>query len=289
MKILNSLVFLAVISLSIFLCLPVSASDTDRDWTDEDLAEAFDEVARNLGAVEYAIYTFMVEFGRAPESLDELRDSGHLNVAMTNPYTGGEVESLTLDDYPDGDLAGNILIVSHEEGRESNIEAWFVRRDPDDRKLYIRSMVKGIWIYQSEIDYDYFFENDNPRDEQMVAVYCRQAIDAIESYIQKIGETPEDFDEMYEKGDVNVHYINPITDELAESVDDVSPGDFFYEKVGRDGFTLIGWGRDEPVFFATTDEETEVEFYHEWPDEEDSDEDSEDDSDVEDEGVQDCE
>lgn len=275
MKNLHYLAKILLTGLLLLLCMPVFAQDARRSWTDEELSGAFDEVARNLGAVEYATYTFMVEFGRAPESLDELRDSGHLNVLMANPYTGGEVVSLTMEDYPDGDLAGNILIVSQDEDREAHVEAWYVRSGEEPRIYYVRSMVKGIWLYQSEIDYNYFFDNDNPRDEQMVAVYCRQAVDAIDSYVQRNGETPGDFMQMYENGDVNVLYINPISNELAESVDDISPGDFFYEKIGEDGYVLIGWGRELPVFFATTDDETEVEFYLEWGDEEPDEEDPE--------------
>jgi hypothetical protein len=285
----SAMYLLAVLLL--LLSMPVHAQDVHRSYTDEELSRAFDEVARNLGAVEYAVYTFMVEFGRAPESLDELRDSGHLNVVMTNPYTNGEVVSLTMEDYPDGDVAGNILVRSQQDGNEAHVEAWYIRSD-EPHVYYVRSMIQGIWLYQSEIDYDYFFNNDNPRDEQMVAVYCSQALDAIDSYVQKIGETPGDFLQMYENGDVNVLYINPITNELAESVDDVSPGDFFYEKIGEDGYVLIGWGREQPVFFSTTDQETEDEFYLEWPelnpDEEHGQNDSEDESDIEREGVPGC-
>jgi len=274
-------------ALLIILCLPTFAQDTRRSYTDDELSRAFDEVARNLGAVEYAVYTFMVEFGRAPGSLDELRDSGHLNVLMVNPYTDGEVISLTMEDYPDGDLAGNILIVSQDEDREAHVEAWYIRSE-ESRIYYVRSMVKGIWLYQSEIDYNYFFDNENPRDEQMVAVYCRQAIDAIDSYVQRNGETPENFLQMYENGDVNVLYINPVTNELAESVDDVSAGDFFYEKIGEDGYVLIGWGREEPVFFATTDEETEVEFYLEWGDDETDEDVTGEESEIQREGTPGC-
>ena len=45
-------------------------------------------------------------------NLDDLRDSGHLNVLMTNPYTGGEVVSLVNEDWPDGDVIGNILLTN---------------------------------------------------------------------------------------------------------------------------------------------------------------------------------
>ena len=50
----------------------VSRADVST-WTEEEFDFAFDEVARNYGAAEYAIYTFMVEYGRSPESIDELR------------------------------------------------------------------------------------------------------------------------------------------------------------------------------------------------------------------------
>ena len=236
-----------------------------RDWTDEEFGLAFDEVARNYGAAEYAVYTFMLDYGRSPESLDELRDSGHLNVLMTNPYTGGEVVSLTESDYPDGDVVGNLWLSSpRENGEETHLEAWFLRR-VEREVITVRSMVKRIYIYHSEVDYNYLFGNELPRDEQFVAVYCRQAIDAFESFEQRNGRSADDFKDMYENGDVNVHYVNPITGELAVSSKELSAGDFYYEKIGVDGFYFVGWGRDRPVFFACTDEDRAMEFYLEWP------------------------
>jgi hypothetical protein len=256
---------LAGLSIFLFLAIPYSAIAGPSEWTDEQFGLAFDEVARNYGAAEYATYTFMVEFGRSPESLDELRESGHLNVQMTNPYTGGEVKNLTEADYPDGDTAGNLWLSSPQEnGEETHLEAWFLRKE-DDGTIMVRSMVKRIFIYQSEVDYNYFFNNDLPRDEQFVAVYCSQAIDAFESFEQRQGRSAENFDDMYENGDVNVHYINPITGVLTVSSEGLSPGDFYYEKIGEDGYYFIGWGRERPVFFACTDEDRAVEFYLEWP------------------------
>jgi len=247
------------------LIVPLYAQSQYSTWTREQLGAGFDEVARNYGATEYAIYTFMVEFGRAPQSLDELRETGHLNVIMTNPYTGGEVESLTVEDYPDGDLIGNILVSNKlNNGREARVETWFLR--PQGRHTLIsRSMVKRIALYESEIDHGYFFENDLPRDEQFTAIYCSQAMDALESFAQKKGRSPDDFEDMYDNGDVNVHYVNPVTGELAVSSEELSPGDFCYRKIGDDGYTMIGWGRERPVFFATTDADEEMNFYAQWP------------------------
>ena len=233
-----------------------------RDWTQEEYDAAFDEVARNFGAVEYATYTFMVEFSRAPDSLDELRQTGHLNVLMSNPYTGGEVRSLTRADFPDGDLAGNIFVADRDEGREAHIQAFYVR---NTNPPTVRSMIKRVYLYQSEVDHRYMFENDLPRDEQMVVAYCLQAIDALESFRQKVGESPKDFEDMYVRGDVNVHYINPITGELVVSSQELSAGNYFYRKIGDEGYLLIGWGRTRPVFFATTDESEEEKFYQTWP------------------------
>jgi hypothetical protein len=240
---------------------PVSAAGARRDWTHDQYRQAFDEVARNYGAIEYATYTFMVEFHRAPESLQELRDTGHLNVQMTNPYTGGEVKSLTREDIPDGNLAGNYYVSSADETREADIIAYYVRiANPP----MVHSMIKRIYLYTSSVDHKYF-ENDLPRDEQMTAVYCMQAVDAFESLQQKIGKSPENFDEMYEKGDVNVHYINPVTKALAVSSGTLSAGDFYYKKIGDEGYELIGWGRERPVFFACTDDDASAAFYAQWP------------------------
>jgi hypothetical protein len=230
--------------------------------TDKELRWGFDECARNFGAVEYATYTYMVEFHKAPASLQELRDTGHLNVLMVNPYSGAEVKSLGPDDYPDGDLAGNIYIKDRDESREAHEEIWYVR--PNDQTI-LHSMVKRIYLYTSSLDHQLFFDNDLPRDEQFVAVYCRQAVDALESFQQKIGTSPDNFEDMYNRGDVNVHYINPITGELAVSSEELSVGNFFYKKEKDNGYTLIGWGRTRPVFFASTDEDASNAFYQIWP------------------------
>lgn len=228
-------------------------------WNDEQFAAAFDEVARNFGAIEYASYTFMVEFGRHPESLQELRETGHLNVEMTNPYYESGVVDLTEEDIPDGHLAGNIFMRVESGGYIVFIEAYYVRSNGEYPTVH--SMIKQITLYQSEIDHAYLFEQDIPRDEQFTAVYCRQAVDAIESFLQRKGRSPDDFIDMYDHGDVNVRYFNPVTGEMAVSSEEMSAGDFYYKKVGDETYTLIGWGREEPVFFATTDESEEIWFY----------------------------
>jgi hypothetical protein len=259
--------FLFFLSLIILCSTAASHGEKDDgpvqyDWDDAQLRAAFDEVARNFGAVEYATYSFMVEYHRVPESLDDLMESGHLNVVMTNPYTEGEVISLTKDDVPDGPLAGNILIYSADEGNEVHVETWPIRRDEDI--LYTRSMIKRIYIFQSSVEYEYIFENDFTREEQLTAVYCSQSISALESFQQRNGHSPEDFADLYDNGDVNVHYINPMTGELAVNSEELSPGDYFFRKVGDEGFTVIGWGVEEPVFFATTDDSEEEWFYGLW-------------------------
>jgi hypothetical protein len=65
---------------------------------------------------------------------------------------------------------------------------------------------------------------------------------------------------------VNVHYYNPVTGNLVASSEELSAGNYMYRKVGEKGYTLIGWGREEPVFFATTDDTEEMNFYAEWVD-----------------------
>ena len=262
-----TLLTVAIASISFIVniaCTANPAKAEGRTWSDEDLAGAFDEVARNFGAIEYAAYTYMVEFNRVPESLDDLISTGHLNVEMTNPYTSGDVLSLTREDVPDGDLAGNVLMYSADEGREVHVETWMVRND-EGYGLYTRSMIKRIYIFSNEITYNYIFENELSRDEQLTAVYCVQAMDAIESFAQRNGVSPVDFADMYENGDVNVHYINPFTGMLAISSETLSPGDYFYEKFGDEGYTIMGWGNAEPVFFATTEESEEVLFYEKYP------------------------
>jgi len=264
MKTLNSNTTLRLILLSIG-ALMVSLFGTAgsvRDWNDQQIRDAFDEVARNYGAVEYATYTFMVEFQRAPTSLQELRDTGHLNVIMANPYSGGEVVSLERKDFPDGVLMGNIFVASRDEGHEVHIQAYYVRKNPVP---VVRSMVKRIYLYTSSIDRSLFEQEGIQKDEQMTAVYCRQSMDALESFQQKVGESPQDFEDMYTRGDVNVHYINPITGKKAVSSETLSPGDFNYRKIGAEGYIVIGWGRERPVFFACTDDAATQTFYENWP------------------------
>jgi hypothetical protein len=181
---------------------------------------------------------------------------------MKNPYTGGDVKSLTKADIPDGVLMGNLLVFDRDLGREAREEAYYVRKG---KPATVHSMIKRIWIYHSSLDHSIFFENDLPRDEQMTAVYCRQALDALESFQQKIGSSPVDFDDEYKRGDVNVRYVNPITKEQVKSSEKLSAGDYYYKKIGDEGYMLIGWGRERPVFFACTDDAASAEFYKQWP------------------------
>jgi hypothetical protein len=233
-----------------------------RDWNDKQIKNAFDDVARNYGATEYATYTFMVEFQRAPKSLQELRDTGHLNVLMANPYTCSEVVSLERKDFPDGVLMGNIFVASRDEGHEVHEQAFFVRKNP---VAVVRSMVKRIYLYTSSLDRSLFEQEGIQKDEQMTAVYCRQSLDALESFQQKIGSSPRDFEDMFRRGDVNVHYVNPITGNKARSRESLSAGDFYYRKIGDEGYMVIGWGRERPVFFACTDDAESKAFYERWP------------------------
>jgi hypothetical protein len=64
-KTIKSKLYLAVLTIGVLVVAAVCSGASVRDWNDKQLRDAFDEVARNYGACEYATYTFMVEFGPA--------------------------------------------------------------------------------------------------------------------------------------------------------------------------------------------------------------------------------
>ena len=212
---------------------------TDREQFDE----TFNTVARNFGAVEGAYYTYTLEFERVPETIQEMVDTGHLQVDWNNPYTGDPVRQ-TSEKAP-----GDLSWVPGDEDPVVEISAYYI--DYNDTKM-VRWMTKTIWIYTHKELHKWIFEDGAPREEQLVRVYCLQFEDALTSYKQRFGEFPDTYDELA-KGDVNVAYLNPITSELVRNSRELSPGDIWYRKIDDEHFAIVGWGHDEPVYFFSND------------------------------------
>ncbi|MFH1515465.1 MAG: hypothetical protein ABIG42_08400, partial [bacterium] len=84
MKNLLRFALVVVCLLGFLVSNPVMA--TEKEFSREELKQAFDVVAQNFGALQFAYYTFTLEFERPPNDINELKDSGHLRVQLINPY-----------------------------------------------------------------------------------------------------------------------------------------------------------------------------------------------------------
>jgi hypothetical protein len=273
----KKLLFLTVVLLFTF---PVAAH-TEGSYQYKNRADfdrIFDEVSRNFGAVEASYYTYTMEFERVPQSLQDMIDTGHLRVKWTNPYTGETVKQTY--DREIGDISWEVL----DNGEYIAMTTFFISWNNMDET---RWMKRGIWPYTQEELKKWVFNNDVTREEQLVRVYCLQLEDALESYELRFGYMPESYEDLA-KADVNVAYINPITGEVVKNSPELSPGDFWYEKivayvnlatgevvkgspefnpggkwVDASLFSIVGWGLNEPVYFMSNDR-TREEF--EWND-----------------------
>ncbi len=204
----------------------------------------FDEVARNFGAVESAYYTYTLEFEKPPGSIQEMIDTGHLNIIWANPYTGNPVQQ--TDSRNPGDISWEILPEDETFVRTS---AFYV--DFKDPKI-VHWMTKTIMQYTHEEMHNWVFDDELPREEIQVRIYCIQFEDALESFEMRFGRLPESFEELA-KGDINVAYINPITGEAVKSTGELSPGDFWYQRLDDDRYAIVGWGYKEPIYFMSND------------------------------------
>jgi hypothetical protein len=117
-------------------------------------------------------------------------------------------------------------------------------------------MTKSIWPYTHEELHNWVFADDVTREEQLVRVYCLQFEDALESYVQRFGHLPDSYEDLA-KGDYNVAYINPITGSVVKNSNVLSPGDFWYEKIDDELFSIVGWGYEEPVYYMSNDRSRE--------------------------------
>lgn len=261
-----------------FFCLAVLflftfpiAAHTEAVYQYKDRADydrIFDEVARNFGAVEAAYYTYTMEFEKVPQSLQDMIDTGHLRVKWTNPYTGEPVKQTFKKEI--GDIAWEVI----DNGDYIGTTAYFVGWNNPEETRWMR---KDIWPYTHEELKSWVFKDDATREEQLVRVYCLQFEDALESYQIRFGYMPDSYEELA-KGDVNVAYINPITGDVVKNSPDLSPGDFWYEKIvayfnlvtgevvkgspefspgesWRDAclYSIVGWGLKEPIYFVSND------------------------------------
>ena len=241
MKMKRTLLLTVVLLLVIPMVACAESPATYKDRADFD--RIFDEVARNFGAVEAAYYTYTMEYEKVPNSLEDMIYSGHLRVEWTNPYTGKPVKQTTTKEI--GDIAWEVMDNGDYIGTTTYYVPW---NYPDDT----RWMRKDIWPYTQQELKKWVFADDVTREEQLVRVYCLQFEDALESYEIRFGSMPDSYEDLA-KGDVNVAYINPITGKIVKNSPDLSPGDFWYEKIDEKHFAIVGWGLTAPVYFMSND------------------------------------
>ena len=237
----RSLIFIPMLILLLPLVAFCKGSYKYKDRAEFD--EIFNEVARNFGAVESAYYTFTLEFNGIPANIQEMIDTGHLSVKLKNPYTGKLVNQTYTKEV--GDLSW--MIVNDAEAISTS--AYYL--DWSDH-TNTRWMTKTIWPYRNPEFREVIFSEDVTREEQLVRVYCIQLEDALEGYIQRFGELPETYEEL-QSGDFNVLYANPITGKQVENSDKLDPGNFWYTKITKKLYYIVGWGEKEPVYFISND------------------------------------
>ncbi|MCD6218376.1 hypothetical protein J7L05_11050 [bacterium] len=273
-----------------------------KEFTRDELKRGFDIVAQNFGALQFAYYTFTMEFERPPDDIHELKESGHLCVKLINPYSDNEDVHLgAINEKPRA--AG--LYYSKSDDTSGEFAAYFINPNKPDK---IRSLNSVVVIFTHEALHEMVFGDDASREEQLTRIYLLQLNDAIDSFEQRYGEIPESLEIMAEKGDVNVNYINPFTKKPVKNTDKLSPGDYMYRKFtkgddavnsenGSDSgagsgflydrfgtvlkrfedkddsekkfsnddeyYEVIGWGKDEPIYYYSNDSSRE---FYGWND-----------------------
>ena len=274
----------------ILICSTCYAVSDKSEFTRDELKRGFDIVAQNFGALQFAYYTFTLEFERPPNDIQELTDSGHFMVKLKNPYSDKDVYLGAINDkpYPAG------LYYSKFDELSGEFAAFFINPNKPSK---LRSLKSRVTIFTHEALKEMVFGDDASREEQLTKIYLIQLNDAIDSFEQRYGRLPKSLDEMSEIGDVNVSYINPFTKKPVKNTDKLSAGDYMYRKftkgedeksetnTGSDSdekfmydrfktvvkrstpkniddndlsdddeyYEVIGWGKEEPVYYFSTD------------------------------------
>lgn len=232
---------------------------TLKDWqssaTKDELKDAFTEVARNLGALEAAYYTYSLEFRAIPASVEAMIESGHLRTPLLSPYTGEPVrfpggESLQAQVREGEAQAGDIWFRPDVEGGEIAIAGLFL--DPNNTQS-TRWMRRDIVRFFNPAVHQYLFANpaDFCREDKLVRIAMEQMLTAIEEHEIRFGRFPDSFEELA-RGDTKVDYWNPYApDRFMRPSETHSPGDFLYRSLGPEDYLLVGWGAAGPVWFVS--------------------------------------
>jgi hypothetical protein len=251
-------IILILVILALLISIPVESKSYESRGRDQ-LKKDFDVVAQNLGAIEFAFYTFTLEFEKPPENMADLVKSGHIMCDMLNPYTGEKAHLGELGEKPQ---AGGTYYRKNDTDW-GELECWYVH---PNKPSTMRSMNVQMKKFTHEEMKKMAFNPDLAREEQMTIVYLIQLDDAIETFNQKIGRMPVSLDEMSKIGDVNVSYINPFTGKPVKDSRELSPGDYMFrtfESSGEEQYEVVGWGKTEPVYYYCTDDSKES---FEWKD-----------------------
>lgn len=228
--------------------------DSIEAWADaskEELKGGFDEVAKNLGYVEAAYYTYTLEFREVPESTQAMVETGHLRAKLTNPYTGKPLRCVGPDDLSEGIRsgeieAGDIWFHPDVEGGELEIAGLFL--DPNKPEM-TKWMRRDILRYYDPAVYQMVFADEPNATDRLVRISMEHLLSAIEEYEIRFGRFPESY-EALKDGDMRVVYPNPASEgEKMENSKRPRAGHFYYKADGPDDFILIGWGTDGATWF----------------------------------------
>lgn len=221
------------------------------DASKDELKDRFDEVAKNLGYVEAAYYTYTLEFREVPDSTQAMIDTGHLRAKLTNPYTGNPLRCVGPDNLSEGIQtgeieAGDIWFHPEVEGGELEIAGLFL--DPNKPEM-TKWMRRDILRYYDPAVYQMVFADQPNATDRLVRISMEHLLSAIEEYEIRFGRFPESY-EALKDGDMRVVYPNPASEgEMMENSKRPRPGHFCYRATGPDDFILIGWGTNGATWF----------------------------------------
>lgn len=215
------------------------------------LKEMFTAVARNLGAFESAYYTYTLEFGEVPPTVQAMRDTGHIRVPLDNPYTElpmefPDAESIAVAIQSGHAIAGDIWYRPDAvEGQVGMAGLFLDPNEPMKTKWMRRDIIK----YVNEADRRTIFEQGDSREAELTRVGMEQFVHAIGDFEVRFGKMPLDYAELA-SGDTGVAFENAYRPgELIKESATLSPGDFHYVRIDDDNYDLIGWGETGPVYY----------------------------------------
>lgn len=301
--------FTGLLIIAFLVISATSSIATERkEFTREELKRGFDIVAQNFGAFQFAYYTFTLEFERPPENVQELKESGHLGVKLINPYYDDKDVCLgAIDDKPQAaglyysksdDISGEfaayfinpnkpdrmrslntvIVIFTHEALHEM-VFGDDASREEQLTRIYLIQLNDAIDSYEQRY-------GEIPESLEIMAEKGDVNVNYINPFTKKLVKNTDKLspgDYMYRKFRKGDDDVNSEDDS-----DTASDSGFLYDRFGTvlkrieekdddeykfsnedEYYEVIGWGKDEPIYYFSNDRSRE---FYGWNDDSEEDE-----------------